>query len=583
MSRIDELIAKQRAKDEIADLRDAFSEYRVQAHLAVKFAATRAAPPVRDLPSAAGFKIGAYAERVGWIPENQSAPLESIQNAPAHAFFAQQTEANRDFLEHAEENTGIEMSPEEYGKTLQRRQTLTEMTREIARRLSDAGVETKRDDGYKLWAYSIHSETLEEIELYRRICFLPSIAAATRAKLLAAVEYFIQENRFLRFWTFTTGERAFVEEIPERLDWANERLRKLNFEIRRRWGVSILLCSWEFGTPETPGDMASGGLLQFDRDGQGRLEPTYHPHIHAIVKSHRGFLAPEVWTACCEFVREFWGRKCDFTGGKKGALIQNAREFVKYVTKPGEILKLTPPQIRKFYEATANRRLIRPLGELKAQIRARRDAAHPKTLRRKRTETGWRWIEVFDHNKTSFPNHSDEEKELRAILESEADAAEGAEFSAECEAAAVVSRRPPEVYGPCPYGFGREVPAVYDHAPSQMTPFKPFAPDVNERDFCRVVARISPAATGTRLKEPRVIVMGTRFDPKAVKRHDLVQQLWARTVEAWEAGEMLAWIKREESPARISVHTGTLTVPHPDGADGCPFDSPPVQLAFATA
>lgn len=569
--------------------RDVLEELRIQAHIAAKIAKERSRPP-EPVKNRIGWNLEAYGEKFGWVAESdEDSPSTSIHHAAAARFHAQQLEAERDFLADAEENTGVEMSVEEYSKRANLKERLREMTREIARKLELAGVKSIRDDGYKLWAYSIHSETLEEIELYRRICVLPTVAAATRAKILAAIEFFVQENRFLRFWTLTTGDRCFVEEIPGRLDWAFERMRKLNYELRKRWGVSILLRSTEFGTVENA--QQSGGLLQFDRDGQGRLEPTYHPHLHLIVSCERGFIAPDIWEALCEFVRRFWGYHCDFTGGKKGAIITSAREFVKYVTKPGEMVKLTPEQLRKFYEATANRRLLRPMGRLAAQIAARRDPNAPKTLRRKRTANGWKWFEVWDHNKTSFNRYSEEEKAARAIIDAEADKDEAIRFAAECEAAAeALAGRiaPPSIDRGGSYDTagnyipncrGADIPAVYSN---ELPPVVSPARDGTAVDFCRVVARIAPAATGSRLKEPRVVVMGTRFDVGAVKRHELVQQLWARTVEAWEAGEMLAHVAAQ-SPGQIYVHTGTLSVRPPDRPPPPKVRPDPVQLVFATA
>lgn len=582
-------VARQRELDAEEAARDPFCTERVIAHLRRKFAESKRVT-VAPVPSRGFARLGQWVSpeteqpRIGRIPDYlEAAPLEFEGSETAHEFANRIDTANRDFLADCEEHTGVELSAEEYGAMLEKRETLRSMTRKIAKRLEETGVSTMRDDGYHLWAYAVHSHTIEEIDLYRRICFLPSVAASTRARILAAVEYFIQQNRWLRFWTLTSGERCRVGEIPARLDWMLERLRKLNHKLRKKWGVSILLRTFELGTLENPDAggqrKADGGQILFETEN-GVRHPTFHPHFHLIVESGRGRLPEKVWTEMCEWVRRFWGRHCDFTGGKKGAVIQNAREFVKYVTKPGEILCLSNEQIRALYEATKNRRLVRPMGRLAEQIRVRRDSC--MTLRRKRTDRGWRWYEVLDHNKVSYERHTDEEKRTLARIEAEADPLEAVEFLAECDAAAAVWKRAPEVFGPCPYGFGRELPAVYDHAPGSMMEFAPHVRSDNERDFCRVVARIAPAATGTRLKEPRVIVMGTRFDIEAVRKHDLVYQLWARTVEAWEAGELLAAQGRQDAEA-IYVHTGTLTVRSADDGGGPPVPERARQMAFATS
>ena len=568
-------IAAQKAADELEATR-----WQLQSGAAMRRLAARLAEeknrPAPAAKSRVGFNLEAYGDRFAWVAESEeTARAFEIHNAAAANFRARQIAANADFLADAEENTGVEMSIEEYSKQVEKRETLAAMTRKIAALLEAAGVWTKREDGYHLWRYAIHSGALDEIELWRRICFLPSVAARVRARILSAIEFFIQENRYLRFWTFTTGARCFTEEIPARMDWAMARLRKLNHQIRKRWGVSILFRAWEFGTPERAGDAGGEILREMRRDASGvwREEPTFHPHMHLIVSCERGFMAPEKWEACCRFVRRFWNRHCDFTGGKNGAVIGDAREFVKYVTKPGEILKLSPDEVRRLYEATKNRRLIRPMGRLARQIRERRE--NQKTLRRRRTKDGWRWVEVLDHNKTAYPNYNDAEKITLAELKAQ-NAATAHEFAQETAAAATVARPAPAIDRATAYGDA--IPAVYSHAPGHQTPLVPHTKDAAEKDFCRVVARLAPLATARRLKEPCVIVMGTRFDKRAVRNHELVFQLWARTVEAWEAGELLAASARE--PAPIYVHTGTVSVP---GGAPPSARTRPLQLVMETA
>lgn len=556
-SRAAALIARQRELDAQADLRDAMVEFRVQDTLRRKLREDiekRANAP--HLASRVASNLETLADRVAWVHESAENVTAGFidSGAPAAEFAARIARAEAAFLEDAEENTGMEMSVEEYSARAERRLTLSEMTREIARRAEIAGVPMKRNDGFSLWSYAIHSETLELLECYRRVCFLPTIAARVRANVIASLEYFIQRNRWLRFWTFTTGVRCFAQEIPARLDWAFTRLRKLNTTIRKRWGVSILLRVVELGTIKDTAD--EGGKITFALTSDGILAPTYHPHFHLMVESTRGYLPPEEWTACCEYVRRFWSHHCDFTGGKRGAVIGGAREFVKYITKPGEVMKLAPCEIRDLFEATHNRRMIRPLGRLAKEIATRKAAG--MTLRRKRTPAGWRWREVEDHNKTAASQRDEDEKRLAALIEAESDKDEAADFRDETDAAGSVSRLAPIIDRETARGLA--IPACYDHTAGDETPFPRVQSDRNgaNADFCRVVARLAPSATGTRLKEPRVIVMGTRFNRQKVRDHELVAQLWARTVQAWEAGQMLAYVARTQ-PKPIYVHTGTLS------------------------
>jgi hypothetical protein len=274
------------------------------------------------------------------------------------------------------------MDPIEYAKQTGKKTKLAEMAREICRRLESVGVQTKRDDGCGLWTYWIHSGVWEEMDQYRRICINPVIAAQTRANTLAALEYFCQQNEFCRFWTFTTGPRCTVEEIPARLDTFFRKLSKLNHYLKKFHALEIVIRATEFGTLESESRPSKDGQwtneIAFgmieNEAGLSTPAPLYHPHFHCVVRSMIGFRKLEEWTEVCAKVRAFWGFKCDFGRAGETNVIQNPREVVKYVTKPGDMLKLTPEQLKAFYEATAGRRLVCPLGTLKKEIAARKEA-----------------------------------------------------------------------------------------------------------------------------------------------------------------------------------------------------------------
>jgi hypothetical protein len=482
--------------------------------------------------------------------------------------------ATADFLKDSEERTGMGMNPIEYAKQTGKKTKLAEMAREICRRLESVGVQTKRDDGCGLWTYWIHSGIWEEMDQYRRICINPVIAAQTRANTLAGLEYFCQQNEFCRFWTFTTGPRCTVEEIPERLDVYFRKLSKLNHYIKKFHGLEIVIRATEFGTLESETPQSNDGtelngitftLTENKETGAHSAAPLYHPHFHTVVRSTIGYRAKADWVKACEAVRAFWGMKCDF--GRKGEtnVIQNPREVVKYVTKPGDMLKLTPEQLKAFYDATAGRRLVCPMGTLKREIAARKEAG--LKLRRIRNNDGdWLWVEKIDHNKTLADCMSPEDRaDLDAIAEAEIFATE-AQASARAGGGQWVDvGETLTLWDDGTTHRSEAARALVEGAPVRLK---------DKPDFCQVVAFIPPAAGPTMRLENRVIVMGNRRDEKAVKRHPLVAQLWQRTVEAWEAG------------AVISVHTGTSTVqtpPAPPPAWSGSGKSPAVQMVFATA
>lgn len=427
-------------------------------------------------------------------------------------------QAEAEFTEDAQDGTGMGLSPVQWEKQRKNAGVKRSQSKALAKRLENLQIPAYRNDAYSLWEYFIHSNTFRRLESFRRICLLPEVAALVRAPKLAALEYFLQEHPFCRFWTFTTGERCLVDDLTERIKTGNRKLRALNYELKKRWGITFVLRAWEFGDLEetNAADRPEGGAIT--RDDQGR--PLFHPHMHVVLYRPAGFLASEKWDEAIEFVWGFWGHHWD-----AGEIIRDARECCKYVSKPGDVLELPDDTLAKLFAVTYRQKLIQPLGQLAEDIRAREGdpdtGVNRKVLRRCRDKrTGkMRWAERLDHNKTSFETEAD--RAARMNLQ------DAQEFAGELHAA-----------------IHAEAPS----APGELDGTAPRFRDPAMTDFCRVVARIAPAAGPTPLKEPRVLVMGTRFDLRQIRGHPLVQKLWAETVQEWEAGRA------------ISVHTGTPSV-----------------------
>ncbi len=479
------------------------------------------------------------------------------------------------FVDESADVTGGTQSPEEYAEGLERKMKLGEMAKKICERLEQAGIEAFRDTGdVKLWRFFIHTQTLVQLPQYRRICINPAVAAQSRAGILSSLEFFCQEHRFCRFWTFTTGQRCFARDIPARLDEFNTKLRKMNYWLRKNHGLHIVIRAWEFGTLENHEDgnrvaEYDQSRINYEEDAKtGKMEPTYHPHMHCVVYSSRGHRPKEEWTALCEEVRKVWGFHCDF-----GGVIQNPREIVKYVTKPGDVLKLNIPQLREFFDVTTARRLVTPMGALKVQIAARKKAE--KKLLRKRIRGDWKWIEVDDHNKTLSAAMTPEE---RAASDDMADAGV---FEEECRRAANATSQLVTIDEVATYwadtGEVIRTPGGVEMVGGRSVPLKERA------NFCKVVAFLPPSVSPmSRVKENCVMVMGDKFDLAEVQRHPLVETLTMRTFTGWVEGREMALAEEAAGRSAIYLDTGTVTVPGFD--DGPPGErrKRPVQLQLST-
>ncbi len=210
----------------------------------------------------------------------------------------------------------------------------------------------------------------------------------------------------------------------------------------------------------------------------------YHPHAHCVVWLKQGRLPAWRWTALLSDVWTFWGDNWQ-DGDEHGGPIRNPRECVKYVFKPGEIAALTSDELSALHDALFRMKLVQPMGELKRELKVR-DAAG-MTLVKQRTRDGAVWREEKDWNK-HLPKDADDRR-LAAALRL----------------------------------------------------------DSKGVDMCAVVARLVPAIGPLGVSEPRVVVMGTRWDGEAVASHPLVRRIVQHTRERFSA-------------SLIRVHTGTPTV-----------------------
>ncbi|WP_043589012.1 hypothetical protein [Geminisphaera colitermitum] len=443
---------------------------------------------------------------------DDSTPVASLYDPKKALELARVKRAEAQYLADCMAETG---KRDEFDVWLKRKAAKEEMHRQshsIANKMECAGFKAYRDDNYQLCFWYIHSQTMEKIPAFRRLCFIPCMAAQIRAQKLAALEYFIQCHPFCRFWTFTSGNRVGIDGLSKRLSDLHKRISEFNKKLREKWGIEIVFRSDEFGTLEFDDKLAKkadseAGRIEFDENG----EPLFHVHTHCVVHSLVGYIPPKKWEEVLKWVWKEWGNIWD-----EGGIIRDAREVCKYVTKPNDMEQLTGEQLVRICGQLEHQRLVVPLGTLRDEIRARKDAQ--KTLRRKKTHDGVIWTVVDDHNA-----HTRKDAEAR-----------------EAEALAFQLRRVETMDRiDAKTGWG-----IADGKP------------VRKKDgpVLHVLARARPSSTGpTPKKEPRVVVGWTgAFDRQRVMSHPLVYNLWAETVEMWHS--------EGAAPAGgpIRVHTDTI-------------------------
>lgn len=186
--------------------------------------------------------------------------------------------------------------------------------------------------------------------------------------------------------------------------------------------------------------------------------------------------------------------------------IRDARECCKYITKPGEMVKLSADELVALQTQLFRMKLAQPMGRLAEEMRARKK----RRLRLVKTNTpdGWVYDEVQNWN-----THA-----RRTRLEKAADC---------------IAKLAKTTTGAC-------------------------SP--------RIVCRLPPGFGPSGIKEPRVVVMATRWDEDAVRSHPLVRRLIEKHQDAFDR----AWA--------IKVHVCTSTVGGTKAFDFIQNEPPPRHL-----
>lgn len=403
------------------------------------------------------------------------------------------------FNRHIRNETGKIQDPKQREKSARQKAMLLADSHRIAKRLEANGIPGYRSDKWDVWLYLIHSGEKILLPKFRRCVLIPATAAATRADILRALEYYDQCQfanvgaQYLRFWTLTSGKRVKLSGLRQRVKEFHRRISRLNAQdFMLEAGVRIVFRSTELGTVEGLNRDGSGRLLEAGQIEFEDGEAFFHVHAHCVVRLVKGRLDPHAWKAFLKRLRAYWGDWMD-----DDSVIRDMRECCKYVTKPRDLHALTDPQLVELFHQLKDLHLVQPLGELREEIKARKKAGLVLVKEDSANGEGRIWAE------RPSPNSGYAKKDEAATAET-LDAIKMA-------------------------GGGDGLPDG----------FKP---------MCNVVGRSMPVFNRNGLKEPAVIVCGNLWTAITVETHPLVLRMRAQTLQEFLAGE------------KIRVHTGTSTV-----------------------
>lgn len=514
-------------------------------------------PSIEDHPAAAAVYEFGKLRRDGGDADDSVGQLGPVQQTPDFRFAAR---VEAVFQAICREETGQTETPDQTEKRLKKEANLRRQGAAVCEGLQKAGIAGYRADGFRIWTVDIHEGEIDEQPRFRRVCVNPWIAYRLRLPVLNWLEYFLQDHPNCRFWTMTSGQRCRSDKLENRIRELHRRISQLNAApFMKALGVEIVFRSTEFGAVEKTDRKGAAQSLEemageVETDEKGHW---YHPHAHCIVLMRKGKLPGPIWSDLLSRVHQFWGH-----GWDEGKRIRDVRECVKYVVKPGDMVRLAktdPLELGRLHEILFRKKLVQPMGELKKVMRAAK-AADLIPVRRFVNDVR-KWVLIRDPNK--------------AYVRDGQDASPWKNASGERASNSAV----------------RQFMRLNSEGPRDPSGVEP--------DVCTVVARCAPAFNSRGVKSPRVVVMGTRLDLQKVMAHPLVRRLRSATRADYETGLRHASAERGGlaalglgmAPAAfdpglgISLDTGTPTVSAaepPGWFDAWDWaDSPPPELIGA--
>ena len=269
-----------------------------------------------------------------------------------------------------------------YEQQLTRKQ-LRDQSREIANKLESVGISAYEKDT-DISLVGLASGESIQLDSFRQINFIPSVAKKKRSARLKVLEYYLDladdqdhlpNSHKCRMWVFNMGWRVGLDGIRERTKELQRKISKLASEAKAKYGVEFIFRSTELGS------------LSHSADQQA----TFHVHAHVLVKCPR--MAD--WSGCLRWVNARWRKMCHMSPNQKwkpfndAGKIRNARELCKYIVKPSDVLQLTPTELKELHEQTFNLHVVQFSGSLQA-LRNKLDRSHVKPVRRNRGES-WKW------------------------------------------------------------------------------------------------------------------------------------------------------------------------------------------------
>jgi len=225
----------------------------------------------------------------------------------------------------------------------QRQRLQEQLTRRLAGVLERAGIPAHRaGSGFALVGLVTGGVKPAE-QPYRRLHFLPGVAAALRAELANALELFLATRaRYARYAVMTTGQRCELDELRPRITRLSRLVSRWTCEVCAPLGIEVA-----FRSIELPCDDAK----------------TFHVHANVVYWPTRN-IPKKAWKRFLRRTRAFFDAHWQDNGRLK-----EVREVVKYVMKGDDVARLADndeADVAELYHQLAGLHLVQPLGPFRA-------------------------------------------------------------------------------------------------------------------------------------------------------------------------------------------------------------------------
>jgi hypothetical protein len=552
----------------------------------------------------------------------QELEAERAERAAAELAELTETTAVREstYVRHIRNRSGEVISEEAWERTRAARAQLDEDSVETAIKLESAG-RRAFGSGPQAWIVDPISGKSKPIPNFMKRAIIPSVAAEKRAPMIAALELLCRQTdyRFAKFCTFTSGQRVPLvpktegAELRAAIQALHRKLNRLNVQpFMKFYGLRLLFRSTEVGSfvewflaesgrtvdilePATP-PKNKAVVRERGHGGRTLTVPTsalrsrqhkdengnwlLHLHAHVLMHWPRYFSAQDRDKIVAQ-IWQFWGAHWSVDGA-----LEKVREACKYMVKPSDQRLLSEPEFAALDLAFFKTRRVSPLGDLRQQIRFRRE--HCFTVKRERRIRRDGAERVADLVPVVVPDWNARAKD-RLVSKAEKEArkdrkkrrrrskiAETADrFRVPAEETEdgqkLLSYRRPQMSRA---EAEKIATAIVDgdacEFPRRLrTPAKRLGPPLAWQN--RVVARLSPAPYFDRVATPALLVWSVSTpDVDMIRAHPVVRQILDATAEQ----VLTARSSLGRPPAQRSVHTSPVTgrvcTPDPGGTPHFP-------------